>query len=122
MRWYSWVLLACVPAGMIVFAAAMWFLPCGTAEYGNSPDGRFTAHASNLSRGTMFSGRVQYVELLVVESATEREVWRVHFRHQGSAKVPDFGDRSQKFIKWTQDSSSVTIPVGVERQVTLPVP
>ncbi|WP_207211156.1 hypothetical protein [Leptolyngbya sp. Cla-17] len=104
----------------ISVAASFWFSPSGTGEYQTSPDGKFTAHASNMSRGT-FIGRLQYIELRVVESVTQREVWRVEFRHE-VVTVPDYGDRSkQSFVDWAQDSSSVTISVGGKRQVTIPM-
>ena len=123
MRWYSKVAIAAVSIGAIIFVANLWFGPSGTGEWKNSPDGRFTAHAGNMSRGTVFAGRVRYIELSVVENTTGHEVWRVRVQHAGDAKVPDYGDRSQEpFIRWARDSTSVTIPVEGDRQVTLPMP
>lgn len=120
MRWY-WFLVSCLLIGIIA-AATFWFSPSGTGEYQNSPNGKFTANALNMSRGTLFNGRIRYIELLVVELVAQREIWRAEFRHEGELKVPDYGDRSQKpLINWAPDSSSVTLPVGLKRQVTLPV-
>jgi hypothetical protein len=122
MRWYNWLLVSCLPVGIAIFAAALWFGSSGTGEYRDSPNGKFVAHASNLSRGTWFNGRVQYIELLVVAAATDRELWRAEFRPEAGVKVPDYGDRSQpRSIDWATDSSAVTIPIGVDRKVTFPV-
>jgi hypothetical protein len=122
-RPYFWVAIAFLVVGIFRFAAHLWFDPFGTGEYRTSLDGRFKASASNLNQNTLFNGRVQYIELLVTEPAAKREVWRVQFHHDASGKVPHYGDRSEKpFIEWAQDSRSVTIPVGVEQQVKLPMP
>jgi hypothetical protein len=123
MRPYFWAAIAFLVVGIFRFAAQLWFDPSGTGEYRTSLDGRFRASASNLNQNTLFNGRVQYIELLVTEPAAKREVWRVQFHHDASANVPQYGERREKpFIKWAQDSRSVTIPVGVEQQVTLPIP
>jgi hypothetical protein len=122
MRWYTWLLVSCFPVGISIFAATLWFSSSGTGEYRNSPDGKFVAHASNLSRGTLLKGRVQYIELLVVDATKDLEVWRLEFRPEIGVKIPDYGDRSkQPTIDWAKDSSAVTIPVGIDRKVTLPV-
>jgi hypothetical protein len=122
MRWFSWFAIACLPLGVATLAATSWFSASGTGEYRNSPDGKFVAHASNLSRGTLFNGRSQYIELRVVESASDRELWRSEFHHESNLKVPDYGDRSQpQSIDWARDSSAVTIPIGIEKSLTIPV-
>jgi hypothetical protein len=72
--------------------------------------------------GTWFKRRVHYIEVSVVEAATQRTVWRVQFHHGAGVQIPDYASRSQKFIRWFPDSSAVTIPLGSEKQVTLPVP
>jgi hypothetical protein len=122
MRWYSWFAIACLPIGATTLAAAAWFGSSGTGEYRNSPDGKFVASANNLSRGTLFNGRIQYIGLRVVESTSDRELWHSEFFHDANLKVPNYGDRSQPpSIDWKQDSSAVTIPIGRGKSVTLPV-
>ncbi len=117
-----WVGLASGAMLILGFAGNLWFSPSGTGEYRRSPDGRFTAHAFNMTRGTFISGRVAYIELLVIESTSEREIWRTHYFHHAD-DVPSYGDRSQApFIRWAADSSSVVIPVGGGRQITIPLP
>ena len=75
-----------------------------------------------MSRSTVFSGRISYVEILVEERETNRVVWQLQFDHAANARVPDYGSRSQQaFISWVSDSSSVTIPVINDRRVTLPI-
>jgi hypothetical protein len=106
---------------LLCCAAYAWFAPSGTGEYRQSPDGRFVAHATNMNRGTWFNGRVNYVDLGIAELASGRVIWHAEYFHQGH--VPDYGDRSQEgFIRWAVDSSSVTIPIDANRQITIPVP
>lgn len=77
----------------------------------------------NLNRGTFLSGRIDYLQLTVVESTTGHEVWRINQYPPANAEVPDYGDRSQdRFIVWAPDSSSVTIPVVNGQKITLPIP
>jgi hypothetical protein len=111
-----------VVGGVIMIAAGFWFSPSGTGEFQKSPDGKFTANASNMSAGTWFHGRDRYIKLSVVESATEREVWQIQYRDKLGAKVPDYSIRGKHFINWAKDSSSVTIPTSDDRKVTLNLP
>lgn len=99
-----------------------WYQPSGTGEYCRSPDGRFKADASNLHRPTLLGSYEHWIEIRVTEEATEREVWRVVYRHPLGADVPDYGSRSARFIKWSADSSAVTIPVAGEQTMTFAVP
>jgi hypothetical protein len=64
-------LLVVLPAAL---AAWLWFAPSGSGEFRNSPDGRFTAHASNMSVGTLTGGRDHYIEVRIVGAGTGREV------------------------------------------------
>jgi hypothetical protein len=95
MRWYSWLAIACLPIGLATLVASSWFSASGTGAYRNSPNGKFVAHASNLSRGTLFNGRIRYIELRVVDVASDRELWRSEFYNESNLKVPDYGDRSR---------------------------
>jgi hypothetical protein len=123
MRWYNWFLVSCLPIGIGTIAAMLWFLPSGVGEYRKSPNGRFIAYASNINKGTLFDGRAEYIKLSVVDTANNREVWQVEFYHESNLKVANYRYRSRlNSIDWAQDSSSVTIPVGANRQqITLPV-
>jgi len=76
-----------------------------------------------MNRGTFLNGRVNYIQLTVVEKSTGHEIWHVKHYHTGDANVPDYGDRShERFIKWAPDSSSVTIPIANGREQTFAVP
>lgn len=119
---FFWVATGGVVGGVILIAAGFWFSPSGTGEVQKSPDGRFTANASNMSIGTWFQGRDRYIKLSVVESATDREVWQIQYRDKLGGKVPDYSIRGKHFINWEQDSSSVTIPISGVRKVTLNLP
>jgi hypothetical protein len=122
-RPYFWIAIAFLVVAILNFAVHLWFDPFGTGEYRTSLDGRFRASASNLNQNTLFNGRVQYIELLVTEPVAKREVWRVQFNHDASAKVPHYGDRREKpFVEWAKDSRSVTVPVLTGQHVTLPMP
>jgi hypothetical protein len=107
---------------LVAVAGWLWFGPSGTGEFRHSPDGRYTAHASNLSAGTLTGGRDWYIEVRVVEQASGREVWRVVHRHPAGADVPDYGSRAGRFITWAADSSAVTVPDAGGRELVLAVP
>ena len=98
-----------------------WFQPSGIGEYGHSPDGRFEAHAMNMTRPTLGGGQEQWIEIWVIEVVTGREVWRVVHRHPPGADVPSYGARGAKFIEWAPDSSAVTIPVAGGQPMTLTI-
>jgi hypothetical protein len=76
-----------------------------------------------MNKGTLFDGRAEYIKLSVVDTANNREVWQVEFYHESNLKVTNYRYRSRlNSIDWAQDSSSVTIPVGANRQqITLPI-
>ena len=116
-----WLIITTVGI-LLTVAAWLWFAPSGTGEYLRSPDGRFTAHVSNLSAGTWAGSREQYIQVRIVEEASDREVWRVVRPHSALATVPDYGSRADRFLVWAADSSSVTVPVGGGQQLILPVP
>ena len=113
-----------VAAVVLLVAAAgwLWFAPSGTGEFRHSPDGRYTAHAMNMSTGTLLGGRDRYIKVRVVEESSGREVWRVVRRHPAGADVPDYGSRAERFITWAADSSAVTVPVAGGRELVLAVP
>ena len=115
--------LVLVAFGILLTAALawLWFVPSGTGEFLTSPDGRFTARASNLSRGTLTGRRDRYVQVQVSENASGRELWRVVRRPPGTS-VPGYGNRDERFITWAGDSSSVTVPLGSGRRLVLEVP
>ncbi|MDB5311321.1 MAG: hypothetical protein JWO38_5523 [Gemmataceae bacterium] len=114
-------LLATAVALPALLLAWLWFGPTGTGEFRHSPDGRYTAHASNMSAATVLGGRDRYIEVRVVEESSGREVRRVVHRNPAGADVPDYGSRAGQFITWAEDSS-VTIPVAAGRQLLLAVP
>jgi hypothetical protein len=120
MRRFALIALVYLAVALIAFGAYGWFCPSGTGESRHSPDGRYTASAMNMSCGTWFNGRIQYIELRVAET-DGAELWRTEY-HYPHGPVPDYGDRSKdRFITWAQDSSSVSIPVGGGKQVTVQV-
>ena len=110
-----------VAAILVVVAGWLWFFPSGTGEFRHSPDGRFTAHATNMTTGTITGGRDRYIKIRVVEDSSGREVWRIVQGHTAEADVPDYGTRGKRFIAWAPDSSSVTVPVADGRELALPV-
>jgi hypothetical protein len=106
-------LIVILIASAIAFIAGWaWFLPSGTGEYLDSPDGRYTAHASTLNHGTWLLGRVNYIEIKVVEKSSHRTVWKAERYAMPNEVQPTFGDRSKKFIVWAPDSRSVSIPIS----------
>jgi hypothetical protein len=121
MRKCVWITILCLSILLVSLTGVLWFGPSGTGEYKESPDGRYTAHAAKMTRGTWLDGRREYLELEVIESSTQRVLWQVEY-HPQPGDAPDYGDRSQRFITWTADSSSVRFPIGSDEQITLPVP
>ncbi|CAN5872304.1 hypothetical protein BH24DEI2_BH24DEI2_15010 [soil metagenome] len=107
---------------LAVALAWLWFVPSGSGEFQVSPDARFTAHASNLSRGTLTGGRNQYVQVWVTENGSGREVWRVVRRPPAGTEVPVFENRDERFITWAADSSSVAVPLDGGHRLALEVP
>lgn len=107
-KWIACSLIVLVLIGLLW----LWFAPSGTGEYADSPDKRYRAFASNMSRGTWFHGREEYILVDIVDSTTGREVWRAERFPLPGETPPEYGDRSKKFIKWSADSKSVSIPVG----------
>ncbi|CAN5369393.1 hypothetical protein BH10PLA1_BH10PLA1_21830 [soil metagenome] len=107
----SRLIVSLVVAAVMFVAGLVWFSPSGTGEYADSPDGRYTAHASNLRRGTWLQGRVSYTKIEIVERSTGKTVWKADRYPFATEVPPDFGDRSKKFIVWAPDSRSVSIPV-----------
>jgi hypothetical protein len=98
--------------------AKLWFSPMGSGEYRESPNQRYTVHASNLNQGTL-SGREFYLEITVIENASGKTIKKIIYPYEPSASVPNYGDRSQQFIQSAQDSNSFTVPVNRFTKVTI---
>jgi len=107
---------------LIALAGWAWFAPSGAGEFRHSPDGQFTAHAMNMSAGTLTGGWDHYNEVRVVEEGSGREVWRLVRRYPPGADVPDYRSRAGRLITWATDSSSVAVPIGGGQQLVLAVP
>ncbi len=107
---------------VLALGVTAWLVPFGTGEYRRSPDDRYTAHAGNMTRGTLDGRRVRYIELKLVRNSDEATVWSEEIVTSGSASIPSYGDRSQRFIRWLPDSSSFQVPVqdGLVRKVPIP--
>jgi hypothetical protein len=97
---------------VLLVAAWAWFSPSGSGEYAPSPDGRYRATAGTYSRGTVFHGRVSYVEVEVVEVAAGKTVWNARRYVLPGETPPEFGDRSKSLVQWAPNSQSVAVPVG----------
>lgn len=106
-----WIALIVV-AALLTLAALLWLAPAGTGEYADSPDKRYTANVSNLNRGTWFLGREEYIGIEIVEKSTGLTVWKAERFPTPTDAPPIYGDRSKKYIQWSPDSRSVSIPVG----------
>jgi hypothetical protein len=111
MKRFQWI-IGLIVATVVLVAGQVWFSPSGTGEYAHSPDDRYTAHASNLRRGTWLHGRVSYIEIKIVEKLTDNTVWKAERYPLSNELPPQYGDRRKKFIVWAPDSHSVTVPVG----------
>ena len=110
---------------MLLVGGWYWLTPKGTGEFRTSPDGRFTARASNMSTASPFGSPRRYIKIEVVEASSGREVWRIVHRFSAEADltdVPDYGSQAEKFLLWSADSSSVTVPVDGGRRLVLNVP
>jgi hypothetical protein len=103
-------------------AAWGWFAPSGTGECADSPDGRYRACASNNHRGTWLHGRVASIDVEIVENATGNLIWKARRFPLATETPPAFDDRSKKFIHWSPDSRSVSVPVGGSTDAVWAVP
>ena len=99
----------------------LWTRPNGVGEYDASPDGRWTAHVSNLSRGTLTGSRYTYLEIRVVESATGLILTRRELPYGPNDRVPDYSDRSQRFITWATNSNQFTVAITNGASVAIAV-
>jgi hypothetical protein len=112
-----------IALGMIILGTlfwAFWQLPAGAGEYRDSPDGLWRAHVFGLSRGTLLGSRRRYIELSLERLRDGSTMWRQQIQHTSADTVPDYGDRSARFISWSADSSQLT--VGTTNGATLTVP
>ena len=114
MNHYRWVIgfafLGLILA--LVVAGSVWFSPFGTGESEDSPDGRYHTSAMNMRQGTWLNGRINFVDIKVIENSSGRIVWHAKRYPLASEASPDFGNRSKKHIQWAADSRSVSVPVG----------
>jgi hypothetical protein len=108
----SRLIVILVVAAIVLVVHWGWFSPSGTGEHADSPDGRFTAEASNLRRGPWLHGRVSYIEIKISEKSTGRTVWKAERYPVPNEVPPEFGDRSKNLIVWAPNSRSVSVPVG----------
>jgi len=76
---------------------------------------------SLITRGSLRS-KIQTVELRIDEKSTGDEVWILRHTVRNEKGIPDYGDRSERFIEWAADSLSVTFPIGEHRKITIPLP
>lgn len=103
----------------LAVALWLWTRPNGPGEYRTSPDGKWTAHASNLSRGTIGGDRVYYLEVRLVNASSGFQLAKHELPYNSTDKTLDYGDRSQAFITWATNSSQFT--VGTTNGATLVV-
>ena len=117
----AWIVVSIIIGLTTLLMAFLWFRPLGGSEYRISPDGRFTATAYNMSTGKINGDRDWYIELTVVENANQRVVWHVVHRYPPGVTAPDYSMRGTKFVVWSADSSTVTVPVSAGNDLVLPV-
>lgn len=118
-----WITGIAILVTLLTLSLRFWFKsPLGTGEYRESPDGRYTAHASNMSDGTLGGNRPEYIKISVEETSSSRDIWRIVLNYTGGVDRPEYGMRGIKFILWADDSTSVTVPVFDGQKLVLPVP
>jgi hypothetical protein len=118
---YRFVGIAVI-VGLIVILVVLWTSPSGMGDYRVSPNGKYTAHAMNMSTGAFLGKPSRYIEISVEETSTHREIWRIIHHPSDNAKVPDYGIRGIKFVEWAADSGSVTIPIASDDKLVLSIP
>jgi hypothetical protein len=97
---------------LLLAAAWRWVYilpyPLGGGQYQASPDGKFEAHASNLTDKTFWGGERHYYEFSVYpQGRSSEDIRTVRMDHlPGVPPFPMRGDR--KIILWSPDSTSVT--------------
>jgi hypothetical protein len=116
------VLIIFAIAVVTTIVAWVWFCPSGDGEYADSPNGRYRAWAWNYHRGTWFHGSIEYIGIEIVDVSTDRVVWYAERYAVAGETPPQYGDRSQGFIKWAKDSRSVSVPVGAAADAVWIVP
>ena len=83
----------------------LWFWPRGESQYCDSPDGRWRAHASAFSRGTVLGSRHRYVELRLERLADRAVVWKKQIPYMTGEVLPDYSANSNQSLLWAPDSS-----------------
>lgn len=122
-----WLRLVILAASLLIIlpvslTACLWFIGSGSGEGRESPDGRYEANAYNMSTGTLTGGREHYIKIFVIEKSSGRMTWRLVYGHDAAAAVPAYGQRGVRFVEWSADSKSVTIPVANGQKMVLAVP
>jgi hypothetical protein len=115
------VLIVVLVLVVAAFGWAFWLLPMGQGEYRDSPDGLWRAHVSANSRGTLLLSRQRYVELRIERLADGSTTWRQEMPHTDADSVPDYGDRSARFVWWSPDSAQFTVLITNNATVTIPL-
>lgn len=76
----------------------------------------------NWRGGTWRRGRIDYVEIKVIEIATDDVIWQSIRYPMPSETLPRYREVEQESIVWAPDSKSVTINVGGNVGTTWSVP
>jgi hypothetical protein len=101
------IAFAAVLIGLFALVCGAWFVPVGMGEYRESPDGLFTAHVSNVIRGT-WTSRIREVRIRVIRNDGLVLIDQ-RLRCGPNDTIPDYSDRSQRFIQWNEESTVVTV-------------
>ncbi len=115
------LLIVVAVLAVLLLAAAAWFGPIKSGESRDSPDGRYKASAMNVHRGTLY-GRRWYVELEVVDNVSHETVWIRQVPYSAADDAPELLDRSERFVEWSSDSSSVTLAKGTRFSTVVSLP
>jgi hypothetical protein len=103
------IIIFLVLVALLLVAAVYRFMqvlpyPMGGGQYKESPDKRFTAHASSLTDRSFFGGERRYYEF-TIEAGPRQSV-----RHLVIDEPPEgmIGWRDEGTIQWAADGSTVT--------------
>ena len=120
-----WLLVSVVAIGIVAIAAgyrAVTLLryPLGSGQYDLSPDGRFEARASNMTDKSFWGGQRHYYQFEIIDVTTKERLRTVTMGFPDGEPAVVY--RGPKVIKWAADSSSVTIPIGQDLELTIEMP